>query len=394
MDTRGGGQRTTLPSLVVPPSVLVQGLAALAAAGSPLDVAEAALPVLLGLPGVRAGAVVARSNSDVVVQASAGYDCGAMAPGQRLPLAAGLPVTEAVRTDRTVVRGTGPSWVAAPFRRRGAGALLLSLDAPPPVDVGPLEVLARSVGDALERARDTERALAALAVPAAEAATHPDVDPALDPGLEVAARSLPRDGVAGGDVLLALPDGRAGSWLLAADVCGSGPGAASVARCVATAVRALAPHSTDPAGLLAGLERSLRPVVGPGAFVTALVVHLAPGLRAATVASAGHPPPLLLHSSGAGALDVPAGPPLVLETGRSDPPQQIAVELPPGALLLLHTDGLVDRDGARGTDPLDLLAGSGTADAAQVLARVLAAAEDAGAAADDAALMVVRLPGR
>jgi serine/threonine protein phosphatase PrpC len=68
------------------------------------------------------------------------------------------------------------------------------------------------------------------------------------------------------------------------------------------------------------------------------------------------------------------------------------VALPPGALLLLHTDGLVDRAGAHGTDPLDLLPSAPPADPAALLAEVLAAADRAGPAGDDAAVMVVRLP--
>lgn len=93
--------RATAPPVVLPVRVLVEALTQLAGAGDRLDVAEAALPLLLGLPGVRAAVVVERSGPDVVVQGSAGYDCGDMGPGARLPLDAGLPVTEAVRTDRT-----------------------------------------------------------------------------------------------------------------------------------------------------------------------------------------------------------------------------------------------------------------------------------------------------
>ena len=381
-----------MPAVVVPDVVLLEGIMAVAAAGTRLGVAEAALPLLLELPGVRAAAVVARAGSDLVVQGCAGYDCASMGPGERLPLDAGLPVTEAVRTDRTVVRGTGPSWVAAPFRRRGAGGLLLSLTGAPPEDVAPVEVLARAVGDALLRVQDTELALADLARLTASTASGPQVDPALDPALAVVARSLPLDGVAGGDVLLALPDARGGSWLVAADVCGSGPTAAVVARSVATAVRALAPYCAGPAALLAELERSLRPDVAPGSFVTALVVHL--GRHGTAVSSAGHPPPLLLRSSGAEVLAISSGPPLALETHSGEPREQVPVELPAGGLLLLHTDGLVDRQGARGADPLALLPAGAPDDATTVVEAVLAAAERAGAAADDAAVMVARVPVR
>jgi len=378
-------ERATAPSVVVPPRVLLDGLTALAGAPGRIEIGEAVLPVLLDLPGVRAVAIAERAGHDVVVQASAGYECGAMGPGVRLPLTAGLPLTEAVRTHRPVARGSGPSWFAAPFRRRGAGALLLSLHDAPPEDPAPVVALAHAVGLALERVRRTEVALADLAVLSAGAAPAVEHDAALD----VVVRSQPLEGSVGGDVLLAVPDGRAGSWLVVADVCGSGLAAALVGRSVATAARALAPYSRGPAQLLSDLERSLRPVVVPGSFVTALVVHL--GADRTTVASAGHPPPLVLTPSGAVALDLPTGLPLALETGRDEAYEAVPVVLPPDALLLLHTDGLSDRDGARDTDPLALVRDVPCADPATVADGVLAAAERAGPATDDVALMVVRV---
>ena len=384
MDAPRSAGRTTAVRVVVPPRVVVEGLTVLAGAGDRLEVAEAVLPLLLELPGVRAAGAVERSGADVVVQGSAGYECGAMGPGARLPLDAGLPVTEAVRTDRTVMRGPGPSWVAAPFRRRGTGALLLSLDAPAPAELAPDEALARAVGEALDRVRRTEQALGDLAVLTAGALP----SAADDRGPHVALRSVPFEGSAGGDVLLPLPDGRGGTWLVVADVCGSGLAAALVARSVATAVRALAPYAPGPAALLGDLDRSLRPVVVPGAFVTALVVHLTPA--GTTAASAGHPPPLLLVPAGPRVLDVPPGLPLGLETGRQDAYAVVELALPPDALLLLHSDGLGDRDGARGTEPLALLAGVPHGEPAAVADGVLAAAARVGPPADDVALMVVR----
>lgn len=384
MDTSRSRERAPV-AVVVPDRVLVPALTALAGAADRLEVAEAVLPRLLGLTGVRAAAVVERADADVVVQGSAGYECGAMAPGARFPLDAGLPVTEAVCTSRSVVRGPGPSWVAVPFRRRGAGALLLSLHGAPPDDLAPVVDLAHGVGDALERVRRSEVALADLAVLTAGAAPTVEEDPALD----VVVRSQPFEGSVGGDVLLSLPDRRGGSWLVVADVCGSGLAAALVGRSVATAVRALAPYSRGPVELLDDLERSVRPVVAPGSFVTALVVHFAADRT--TVASAGHPPPVLLTASGAVVLDVPTGVPLALETGREEAYQAVAVVLPVGALLLLHTDGLTDREHARDTEPLALVRGVHQGDPATVADRVLAAAELAGPATDDVSVMVVRV---
>lgn len=370
--------------LVVPPSVLIDALAALAAADTVVDVAAAGLPLLMQLPGVRGCAVVERAGHDVVVQGSAGYDCGSMAPGQRIPLDAGLPVTEAVRTDAPVVLGPGPSWAAVPFARRRQGALLLSLAGAPPDDLAALQRLARAVGDALLRARQQEQAVAELAQLTAT------VVPvrAYDPACEVVVRSLPFDGPVGGDVLLCVPDGRGGSWLVAADVCGTGLAAALVGRSVSTTVTATAPYAPSPAVLLEDLERSLRPVVGPDRFVTALVARLHSGRL--TVASAGHPAPLVLSASGAVAVDVAPGPPLVLETGDVEARAEVSVALPADGVVLLHTDGLVDRHGGRGTDPLLLVRGVDVTDLASAATAVLAAADRVGAAADDVSLLLVR----
>lgn len=115
-------------------ALVLEVLEQLVGAHGEQDVAAAALPPLLRVPGVRAAAVVVRERASAVVVGSAGYDCGSMAPGAALPLDAGLPVTEALRRRTVVVQGTGPSWVAVPFSgtRTRTGALLVSLDAPPP----------------------------------------------------------------------------------------------------------------------------------------------------------------------------------------------------------------------------------------------------------------------
>ena len=162
-----------LPAARVPsaarldPALVVDVLARLAGADSTADIAAASLPPLLDLPGVRAACLVVRDGDDAVVVGSAGYDCGTMAPGARLPLDAGLPVTEAVRTGRRVVQGGGPSWIAVPYGRARRGALLLSLTVAPPADeesLRRLERVGRAVGDALHRAAEQERTFAELAL--------------------------------------------------------------------------------------------------------------------------------------------------------------------------------------------------------------------------------------
>ena len=161
-DLAPAGPLRSVPDLRIGDLLVRDVLERLLVAGTCEQVAAAPLPLLLDLPGVRAAAVVLREAGRVVVADSSGYDCDAFGAGVALPLDAGLPVTEAVRTGRTVVRGGGPSWVAVPFvrSRAGAGALLLSLDGAPPreqADLVRLERLVRALGEAFDRAAGQDR---------------------------------------------------------------------------------------------------------------------------------------------------------------------------------------------------------------------------------------------
>ncbi|MCU1673584.1 MAG: hypothetical protein JWN77_1697, partial [Frankiales bacterium] len=144
-----------LRPVAVPDAAVLDALVALAGAAGPLDVADAVCPLLAELPGVRAVGLLQRDRRDAVLVGSSGYGCDTMGPGARLPLDSGLPATEAVRTGRAVVQGSGPGWCAVPWGR--AGALLLSCDGPPPQDLRGLERLARAVGLALARVAGAEQ---------------------------------------------------------------------------------------------------------------------------------------------------------------------------------------------------------------------------------------------
>jgi hypothetical protein len=373
---------------------LLDVLAALAAAGTRAEVAEAVCRVLVELDGVRGVAVATRMDDVAVVRGSAGYPCDTMGPGARLPLDGGLPLVEAVRTGQLVRTGSGPGWVAVPFGRRttSPGALLLSLTSAPPSaepDLARLRRLATAVGDALQRAESADRAATDLAtlVAGLRGAGHDDDG-------ESALRQLPRDGVLGGDVLLSVSEPSGDRWLVAADVCGSGLPAATGAAAVRTAVRALVPLASGPAHLLSLLDAALRPEAPDGGFVTAVVVQVGGGrLRAA---SAGHPPPVLVTASGAAPLPVEPGAPLALETTAALPLlTELDVATEPG-LVVLYTDGLTDRRGPAGVEMevLHLLAAvdAGAAIHPTSLADgLLAAAAAAGPAADDTSVLVSRI---
>jgi serine phosphatase RsbU (regulator of sigma subunit) len=211
---------------------------------------------------------------------------------------------------------------------------------------------------------------------------------ALAPVATAGVRQVPLGGPVGGDVVLDHVVGGT-RWLLVADVCGNGIAAAPVALAVRAAARALLPHAVGPAALLASLDQALRPEVAPDAFVTAVVV--AADGTTVRVASAGHPAPLVLAEDVQELLLVP-GPPLALETLPALPlPAEVAVELPPAALLVLYSDGLTDDRGDAELDPVVLgqaALGEEPGAAADLL---LAAADAAGPATDDVTVLVARL---
>jgi hypothetical protein len=376
-----------------PDAALLDGLTALAGAGSRLEVAESLCAVLLGLDGVRAAALTQRDGRDARVVGSAGYGCDVMAAGARLPLDSGLPVAEAIQTGRLVRQGTGPGWCAVPFgpRTTGSGALLLSLStAPPadPADLARLQRLADAAGLALARAQRAERVAADLATVVAGLSPPGALDTPM-----LAIRQTARGGILGGDVALGLADGAGGRWLVVADVCGSGLPAATGAAAVRTAVHGLAPAASGPAHLLELLDAALRPESPEGGFVTAVAVHIAGGVLRA--ASAGHPAPVLVTGPALQPLPIEPGPPLALETadGRAQP-AELRSAVPAGAMVVLYSDGLTDRRGGHGAelDVADLLAGAGAAGSPGELADALVAAADAaGRVEDDTTVLVSRV---
>ncbi|MFJ6214839.1 SpoIIE family protein phosphatase [Streptomyces sp. NPDC092296] len=162
------------------------------------------------------------------------------------------------------------------------------------------------------------------------------------PGLAVAARYLPgSEGMeVGGDWydVLPLPDGRVG--LVIGDVQGHSTRAAAVMGQLRIALRAYAAEGHDPATLMSRTNRLLCGM-DTDLFATCCCVELDPLDGTAHVVRAGHPHPLLLGADGrAGELEVPGGLPLGLDPAEEYPVSRIV--LPPGALLLLHTDGLVE----------------------------------------------------
>ncbi|WP_030769993.1 MULTISPECIES: SpoIIE family protein phosphatase [unclassified Streptomyces] len=180
------------------------------------------------------------------------------------------------------------------------------------------------------------------------------------PGLELTGRYLPAsDHDVGGDWydVIPLPGGRTG--LVIGDVMGHGIHAAAVMGQLRTAVRTLARHDVPPAELLRSLDAVVADLGEDEMATCVYAVHDA-ATGACVIARAGHPPPAVVTPDGdLTFLDGPPGTPL--GTGGQDFRTE-EVRLPPGSLLTLYTDGLIE---ARDRD-LD----QGMAQLAQALRRV------------------------
>ncbi|HEX3278839.1 MAG TPA: SpoIIE family protein phosphatase, partial [Thermoleophilaceae bacterium] len=174
-------------------------------------------------------------------------------------------------------------------------------------------------------------------------------------GLEIAARYLPagRGAAIGGDWYdaLELPDGRVA--LVVGDVVGHGLRAAAVMGQLRNAFRAYGLAESSPAEVM---RRVNRLVMTAEDEVMATVLYLVVDRESGelTFASAGHPPPLVLGDEGVHFLEGGRAVPI----GAVEPVlfREASAVLPPGAALLLYTDGLVERRDEPLEQRLDALA--------------------------------------
>ncbi|MGW6558230.1 SpoIIE family protein phosphatase [Streptomyces hydrogenans] len=164
-------------------------------------------------------------------------------------------------------------------------------------------------------------------------------------GLELTGRYLPASAHdVGGDWfdVIELPGGRTG--LVIGDVMGHGIHAAAVMGQLRTAVRTLARHDIPPTEMLRSLDAVVADL-GEDTMATCLYAVHSPATGTWTIARAGHLPPAVVTPEGAVSfLQGPPGTPL--GTGAHDFGTE-ELPLPPGGLLVLYTDGLIearDRD--------------------------------------------------
>ncbi|WP_018502819.1 ATP-binding SpoIIE family protein phosphatase [Parafrankia discariae] len=207
------------------------------------------------------------------------------------------------------------------------------------LDIRLIEELARRGGTALDNAqlfRDVEES--ALTLQRSMLPAHP---PALD-GMEIAMEYRP--GTAGTEVggdlydVIPLPGGRVGVAI--GDVMGRGLHAAAVMGQLRAALRAYALEDWGPAELLARLDRVVDSLPGLQ-MATSMYAVYDPYSGRMTIASAGHPPPLLLLPDEEPDYLV-LEPGLPLGTGEQGVFSELTISLPPGSAFVMFTDGLVE----------------------------------------------------
>ncbi|MFE5794290.1 SpoIIE family protein phosphatase [Streptomyces sp. NPDC056503] len=281
-------------------------------------------------------------------------------------LRSGVPAFYADRAEMVRAHPRAPlvsdkkAWAFLPLvvAERRVGCCILSYDDEHPFSAGDRAVLVSLAGliaQSMDRALlyDAKHDLAHGLQQALLPGTLPRV-----PRLAVAARYLPAaHGIdVGGDFydLIRLDDTAAAAVI--GDVQGHNINAAALMGQVRTAVHATA--GSRPGDVLARTNRVLMDLE-TDLFVSCLYLHIDLAERSLRLASAGHLPPLLRGPAG-----VPRTAPLAVDPGpllgirpcaEADYPVTTA-DLPPGSLLALYTDGLVESPGTDITDALADLA--------------------------------------
>ncbi|MFD3519150.1 SpoIIE family protein phosphatase [Streptomyces sp. NPDC058653] len=275
--------------------------------------------------------------------------------------------TPAFHSDLAVLRETYPgvksygdvsalAYLPLTVSGRTLGACVLGYDRVQPFvpnERAELLSLAGLIAQALERARLYD--LHAGTARGLQAGLLPSHLPSLA-GLNTEARYRPAMSAmdVGGDFydLIRLDDATAAA--VVGDVQGHSVQAAALMGQVRTAVHTHAQAGAPPGDVLASTNRLLEDL-NTELFASCLYAHLDLRRNRVLLASAGHLPPILRLPDGrTEVLDLPSGLVLGVEPGASFTTTE--VDLPPGSLLVLYTDGLIERSGTDLVDSIDDLA--------------------------------------
>ncbi|MFD3524996.1 SpoIIE family protein phosphatase [Streptomyces sp. NPDC058653] len=303
-----------------------------------------------------------------------------------------------------VIRETGMhSLIVVPIEARGAVlgvAVFVRHETPAPFDRDDLwlakELVARaslSLDNARRYAREADAALALQRhlLPQRLVGSRT---------VEVDARYLPADMASrvGGDWFDVIHLSGARTALVIGDVVGHGINAAATMGRLRTAVQTLAEMDLPPSELLSRLDRIVVRLnqegpesLGPVAVgATCLYAVHDPISRRLEIASAGHPPPVIVDpANGAAFPDLPPGTPLGLGVNSFESAE---IETSEGSTIALYTDGLVETR----EDDIDVgmnrLAGALTTPLAPLrdLCEAALGTADTSSLTDDATLLVAR----
>ncbi|GAA3938199.1 PP2C family protein-serine/threonine phosphatase [Streptomyces gulbargensis] len=225
-------------------------------------------------------------------------------------------------------------------------------------------------------------------------------------GLHCAARyeAAQADAFIGGD-LFAVQDTPHGVRLVVGDVRGKGLDAVEAVAVVIGAFREAAEQERTLEGVAQRLERALaregtrrHGLDAFEGFTTAVLAEVPPGAGVVRIVNRGHPPPLLLRANGGLETLEPGEAALPLGMGElaAWPDRADERAYPPGATLLLYTDGLSEARNAQGVfyDPAERLAGRIFPGPEELLDALVddVRRHTGGGATDDMALLAVSRP--
>ena len=278
------------------------------------------------------------------------------------PAAANISGTLALAPTLTAIGGARRHVVVVGLLAAALAALMCVVDGTPMLTTiasASVVAVATSVAAAVAGVRQShlaqlqDRRQAARTLQAAMLTHLPDPEQ-----LELASRYVPASegDQVGGDWYDALVDRDGSTTLVIGDVTGHDIAAAAAMGQIRAVLRAYAVEGgQQPSQVLTRTETALERL-GIDALATAVVVRVTrPEVDGAplciTWSSAGHPPPVLLLPGGSGGsggsgvratpLEAPAD--LLLGALPGVPRADHTAELPLGATLVLHTDGLVER---------------------------------------------------
>ncbi|WP_280701751.1 SpoIIE family protein phosphatase [Kitasatospora sp. GP82] len=214
------------------------------------------------------------------------------------------------------------------------------------------------------------------------------------PGVEIAYRYLPSSVVSevGGDWFDVVPLSGDRLALIVGDVMGHGMRAAATMGQLRTVARTLATLDLTPDQVLTRLDETAADI-GEGQFATCVCAVYDPADRSCTAASAGHLPPVVVARDGSTQpIELPPAVPLGVGGAGFE---SVKVTIPEDGILVLYTDGLIERRGQDIDQGMNLLCRT-LADRGRNLEEtcdaVLAALETEGAEDDIAVIMAHVLP--